>query len=49
MTETNSSEADNLLYAHRSNVDAESEGRIVKQKHVDEEIRTYITPLTKQL
>ena len=47
LIETNNSETSDLKDAHRSNIYSESRARILTQKKLDEQIKTYITALTK--
>ena len=49
MTEINSSESSDLLMAHRGNTESEYKTRILAQEEVDEQIRTFIALLTRQL
>ena len=49
MTGINSSENNDLLNAHWSNLEFDSEPHILTQEAVVEEIKNYITPLTEQL
>ena len=49
MTEFNSSDNSDLQNARSSNNDSESESHILTQEAVDEQIKNYIGPLTKQL
>ena len=49
MTEINSSETNDLLNAHRSDAESGSQAGILAQEEVDEQTRTYIAPLTRQL
>ena len=49
MNEFSSSETTDLPNAHRNNTDSESEECILTQVKVNEQIRNYIAPLTKQL
>ena len=49
MTKFSCSETSNLLNTRRGNTDSASEARILTQEEVDEQIKTYNAPLTKQL
>ena len=49
MTGINSFETSSLLNSYRSNADSESEARILIQEEVNEQIKSYIIPLNKQL
>ena len=48
IVETNNSDTSNLLNTHRDNTDSESE-RFILTREVNEQNKTYITPLTKPL
>ena len=47
LTETSGSKTTDLQKAHSGNTDSECEARILAQEEVDEQIKTYIAPLTK--
>ena len=49
MTDINSSKNNDLLNAHSSSLEFDSEPHILTQEAVVEEMKNYITPLTKQL
>ena len=49
MSETNSSEANSIMSIHEDDVNNESEAHILTQEEVDEQTRSYIAHLTKQL
>ena len=49
MSEKDSSESNPFKSAHQSNTDTDSETRILTQGEVDDQIRNYIAPLTRQL
>ena len=49
MSENYSSEANPIKNAHESNTDTEYETRIWTQEKVDEQIRKYIVPFTREL
>ena len=49
MTENDKSETSDLVNAHMGKTGSDSETSILTQKEIDEQVKNFIAPLTKQL